>query len=47
MSGRRPPTLSEPSDILGGILHLLAEIGALAALVLLALALAWLMLRIL
>lgn len=43
MNGRRPPTMKEPSDVIGGILHLLAEIGGLVALLVLALALAWVM----
>jgi flagellin-like protein len=46
VNGRRPPTMKEPSDVVGGILHLLAEIGGLVVLLAVALALAWVMLRI-
>jgi flagellin-like protein len=46
VNGRRPPTMKEPSDVVGGILHLLAEIGGLVVLLAVTLALAWVMLRI-
>lgn len=43
MNGRPTPRMTEPSDVRGGIVHLLAEIGALAALLVAVAALAWLM----
>jgi hypothetical protein len=46
VNGRRPPTMKEPSDVVGGILHLLAEIGGLVVLLVVALALAWVMLQV-
>lgn len=46
MTGRRLPTMKEPSDVVGGVLHLLAEIGALVVLLVVVMALAWIMLRI-
>lgn len=44
MSSKQPPTVRDTSDLLGGIIHLLAEIGALAVLLALMAFLAWLML---
>lgn len=38
--------MKEPSDVIGGILHLLAEIGGLIALLVVALALAWVMIQV-
>lgn len=44
MSSNQPPTVRDTSDVLGGIIHLLAEIGALVVLLAVVGFLAWLML---
>lgn len=46
MTGRKPPSLTEMSDVVGGALHLLAEIGAILTLLGIVALLAWLMLLI-
>lgn len=42
----RPPTMRRRSDVTGGMIHLLAEIGALAALLAVMSVLAWVMLLV-
>jgi hypothetical protein len=44
VTARRPPTVRNKSDMVGGILHLLAEIVALVGLLAVVAFLAWLML---
>lgn len=46
MTGRRPPTIGNQSDLLGGVIHLLAEILALVGLLGIVTLIAWLMLVI-
>lgn len=46
MTGRRPPTIGNRSDVLGGMIHLLAEIFALVGLLGIVTLMAWLMLLI-
>lgn len=46
MTGRRPPTFGNQSDLLGGVIHLLAEVLALVGLLGIVTLIAWLMLVI-
>lgn len=46
MKGRRPPTIRDQSDVVGGVVHLLAEILALVGLLGIVTLIAWLMLVI-